>query len=250
MTYVYGTLVALYGLFFGSFFNVVGLRVPKGESIVTPPSHCVACKRQLKWFELVPVLSWLALRGRCKTCGEKISVVYPVVESGTALLFVAVFVQWGWTVECYIGWFAISVFACLTAADFAYYKIPNKILFPGIAILAVARAFAHPLGLSTYLFGAIAGYVLLYLIALFSRGGMGYGDVKLFLFVGLFVGFSGMILTLVLASFIGTVYGVVLRLLKKLGRRERIAFGPFIALACVLTELYGETLIHAYFAIL
>jgi len=250
MNIVYGTLIALYGLIFGSFFNVVGLRVPKGESIVTPPSHCASCQRSLSWFELIPVFSWLALRGRCRTCREHISIVYPIVEAATAASFVGVFIQWGWTLECYLCWVAISVLAIITAADFAYYKIPNKVLIPGIVVLFVLRLITHPLGLWTYLIGAVGGFVILYGIALVSKGGMGFGDVKLFFFVGLYVGFENMILTMILASCLGLVYGLALRLRGKLARRQRIAFGPFIALACVLAEIFGETFIHAYMAIL
>ncbi len=243
---MYTVLIALYGLIFGSFFNVVGLRVPQGESIMAPPSHCTACQRRLRWYELVPVVSWVVLRGRCRTCRARVSFLYPLIELGTALSVTVFWVRFGWSAEFVVGVFATGVFAVLSAADFAYHRIPDKILLPGIAMLFACRLWFHPLGVWSYIGGAVLGYCLLYLIALVSRGGMGYGDVKLFLFVGLLTGVWGTILTLVAASFIGAVVGLSLRAAGRLAPKQHVAFGPAICLAALAVSLYGEYAIHAY----
>ncbi len=248
--WLYAIPIALYGLLFGSFYNVVGTRVPKGESIATPPSHCDACGARLRWFDLVPVASWAALGGRCRTCRAAIPVAYPLVELMTAVFLVLEWLHYGLSAEFVIGAFCVSALAVLSAADFAYHRLPDAILLPATAVLMALRAFFHPLGVSSYLTGAAVGFALLLLVRIVSRGGMGFGDVKLFVFVGLFVGLAGVVLTLVLASFLGTVAGVSLRLMGRLKAKEKIAFGPAIAAAAVWTHMYGAYWIAAYLATL
>lgn len=248
--WLYGILIALYGLLLGSFYNVVGTRVPKGESIATPPSHCDACGARLRWIDLLPVASWLALGGRCRVCKARIPFAYPLIELMTAAFLLLEWLHYGFRVEFVIGAFGVSVLAMLSAADFAYHRLPDAIMLPATAVLMVARAFFHPLGLSSYLIGAATGFVLLLLVRVVSRGGMGFGDVKLFVFVGLFVGLAGVVLTLVLASFLGTVVGLSLRFLGRLKPKEKMAFGPAIAVAAAWTHLYGSYWIAAYLATL
>ncbi len=248
--WLYGILIAVYGLLLGSFYNLVGTRVPKGESVAAPPSHCDACGARLRWLDLVPVLSWLALRGRCRWCKEGIPLAYPLVELMTAVFLLLEWLHYGASVEFVIGAFGVSVFAMLSAADFAYHRLPDAILLPATAALMVARAFFHPLGLSSYLTGAAVGFALLLLVRIVSRGGMGFGDVKLFLFVGLFVGLAGVVLTLVLASFLGTMVGLILRFSGRLQPKEKMAFGPAIAVSATWTHIYGSYWIAAYLATL
>jgi len=250
MIVVYSVIIALYGLLFGSFFNVVGLRVPVGESFVTPPSHCPSCQSRLLWYELIPVFSWVALAGRCRTCHSPISYVYPLMEAMTGVFAVLLYLRFGLTIQSITGWIVLSVLAMLSVADLHYYKLPNKILFPGIVLLILLRLWFHPLGYFSYASGAIVGYVILYAILVLSRGGMGFGDVKLFLFIGLFVGMSGMLLTLMLASLIGLLTGMALRVAGRIKARQKVAFGPSIALAVMIVYLYGQGWIEGYLQLL
>ena len=243
-------LAGLYGLLLGSFYSVVGWRAPNGESVATPPSRCDACGRRLAWFELLPVLSWLFLRGRCRTCGARVSIAHPLVELGTGVFFALESLRYGRSAECFIGIFAVSVLAVLSAADFAHHRLPDAVVLPATAALFTARLLFHPLPLWSYLAGAAGGFALLYLIRVISRGGMGFGDVKLFLFIGLLTGLAGTGITLAVASFAGTAAGLPLRWSGRLRARQKIAFGPALALAAALVHLYGLSWLHLYLRML
>ncbi len=238
------------GLLFGSFYNVVGMRLPKGESIVAPPSRCDNCGRRLPAWELVPVVSWLVLRGKCRSCGARVSVVYPLVEVATGIFFALAFLHVGLHWELLTGLFGVSVLVVLSVADLHYQRIPNKILYPSMVVLVLLRALSHPLGIMTYVEGAVIGFGVMFLIALISRGGMGFGDVKLFFFVGLFVGLAGTLMTLFLSSLIGTLVGLSMRVAGKLKPRQPFPFGPSIGLAAILVYLYGEVWLSLYFHML
>lgn len=139
MTIAYTAVFAVFGLVFGSFYNVVGLRVPKKQSIAYPPSHCTTCDRRLTALDLVPVFSYLFLRGQCRTCGSKIHWVYPLMEAITALLFTAVFLKFGLTPELLVGLLFISLLVIITVSDIAYMLIPDKVLLPFAAVLLILR---------------------------------------------------------------------------------------------------------------
>ncbi len=246
MNTVFIVYVIVLGLFIGSFLNVVGIRVPKGESIIKPPSHCDSCGRRLTPLELVPVFSWLFLRGRCRTCHAKVSTLYPVIEGLVAIGFMGSWLQWGFSWEMAVDLIAISTLAALTVADLLYFRLPDRILLPAMIVLLLLRFVTHPLGIVSYLAGMLLGFVLLFLIHLISRGGMGMGDVKLFAFVGLLTGTLGVVMTLVLASFFGTLVGIPLRIMGKVKAKQPIPFGPFIAMSAVLIHLYGQGLWQLY----
>lgn len=233
------TDAVIFGFILGSFYNVVGIRVPKGESIVAPPSHCTNCGRRLVFWELIPVLSWLMLRGKCRSCGVSISWVYPLMEMATGIFFALFLWKDGMTWELLAGLIGVSVFVILSVSDIYYQRIPNVILFPSILIMLVVRVFIHPLGIATYVLGAVVGFGVMLAIALISKGGMGYGDVKLFLFVGLFTGLACTILTLFFASLIGMLIGIAMRGMGRLKARQPFPFGPSIGLACALVYLFG-----------
>ncbi|WP_109429432.1 prepilin peptidase [Sulfoacidibacillus thermotolerans] len=238
--------MGIYGLVFGSFFGVVGMRVPKGESIVTPPSHCPACGRKLAAYELIPVISWLLLRGKCRTCHSSVSVLYPLVEIVTGVFFVLTWLHFRWTPEFLIALFTTSILVIVSVSDFLTFRLPNQIVLPSISLLFVLRLFFHPLGMGSYLMGAFIGFLLIYSIALISKGGMGFGDAKLFFLVGLYVGFAQTVFTLLLASVLGAGVGIVLRLIGKLQKRAAIPFGPYIASAAIFIHLYGSSFIAWY----
>lgn len=246
MIAVYSVFASVFGLVFGSFYNVVGLRVPKNESIAYPPSHCTTCDRRLTALDLVPVFSYLFLRGKCRKCGSRIHWVYPLMEAITAVLFTSVFLTFGFTPELIVGLLFVSMLVIITVSDIAYMLIPDKVLLPFAAVLLVLR-FVIPLDpWWDSLFGAAVGFSVLLLIAVLSKGGMGGGDIKLFFVIGLVLGTTGTLLTLFFASFVGAVAGIILLRVRKQGRKTPIPFGPSIALSAVLVYLWGEQFIGWY----
>lgn len=246
MTIAYTAVFAVFGLVFGSFYNVVGLRVPKKQSIAYPPSYCANCERRLTALDLVPVFSYLFLKGQCRSCGAKIHWVYPMMEAVTAVFFTAVFLKFGLSPELIVGLLFVSLLVIITVSDIAYMLIPDKVLLPFAAVLLVLR-FVIPLDpWWDSLLGAAVGFSVLLLIATISKGGMGGGDIKLFFVIGLVLGTAGTLLTLFLASFIGAVAGIILLRLTKQGRKTPIPFGPSIALSAVLVYLWGEQFIGWY----
>lgn len=243
---IYASLFFIIGAIFGSFFNVVGLRVPKKESIVTPPSHCMTCNRRLMAIDLIPVLSYIVLKGRCRGCQTNVSPVYIITELLTALLFLLAYVKFGLTAELAVALLFISLLVTINVSDMAYMLIPNKILLFFLPLLIVARSFS-PLELWwDSIVGAVVGFSILLVIAIVSKGGMGGGDIKLFLLIGLVLGTFKTLLTLFLASLIGLVIGLVVLKLKRQGRKTPIPFGPSIAIAALISYFYGEALIRLY----
>ncbi|ANU19194.1 prepilin peptidase [Planococcus plakortidis] len=246
MIAVYSVFASVFGLVFGSFYNVVGLRVPKNESIAYPPSHCTTCERRLTALDLVPVFSYLFLRGKCRSCGSSIHWVYPLMEAITAVLFASVFLKFGFTPELVVGLLFVSMLVIITVSDIAYMLIPDKVLLPFAMVLLVLRLFVPLDPWWDSLLGAAVGFSVLLLIATLSKGGMGGGDIKLFFVIGLALGTAGTLLTLFLASFIGAVAGIILLRVRKQGRKTPIPFGPSIALSAVLVYLWGEQFIGWY----
>jgi leader peptidase (prepilin peptidase)/N-methyltransferase len=239
-------LFFLYGLIFGSFFNVVGLRIPKKESIVHPPSHCTICDRRLTIKDLVPVFSYVFLKGKCRGCGTKIHWVYPVMELVTGLLFAFAYYQLGFTLELAVALLFISLLVIITVSDIAYMLIPDKILVFFLIPLIVLRVFVPLSPWWDSIIGAFVGFGVLFLIAVVSKGGMGGGDIKLFFVIGLVLGWIPTLLTLFLASIIGTVVGIISLRRTKQGRKTPIPFGPSIAIAAIISYFYGEMLVDWY----
>ncbi len=246
MDIIYLALFFIYGIIFGSFFNVVGLRVPKKESIVSPPSHCPACDYKLGVLDLVPVFSYLFLRGKCRNCQVKISPIYPVMELFTGLLFAFSYWQIGFQVELIIVLLFISMLIIITVSDLAYMLIPNKILLPFGVLLFVLRIISPLSPWWDSVLGAIIGFGLLLLIGIVSKGGMGGGDIKLFFVIGLVLGTVHTLLTLFLAALIGSIVGIIVLRLKGRGRKTPIPFGPSIALAALISYFYGAELVDLY----
>lgn len=246
MTIIYMFLFFLYGLIFGSFFNVVGLRIPKKESIVHPPSHCTVCDRRLTIKDLVPVFSYVFLKGKCRGCGTKIHWVYPVMELVTGLLFAFAYYQLGFTLELAVALLFISLLVIITVSDIAYMLIPDKILIFFLIPLIVLRVFVPLSPWWDSIIGAFVGFSVLFLIAVVSKGGMGGGDIKLFFVIGLVLGWIPTLLTLFLASIIGTVVGIISLRRTKQGRKTPIPFGPSIAIAAIISYFYGEMLVDWY----
>jgi len=239
------TFLIILGLVLGSFFNVVGLRVPKKESILFPGSHCSACNHQLKWFELIPILSYLFLKGRCNSCENKISFLYPFVEFATPFLFVLSYIQLGWGSQLLFGFLLISLMMIIFVSDFVYMLIPDKILIIFSIMFVILRIFYPMYPWWNPYAGAIIGFVLLLIIAILSKGALGGGDIKLFFVVGLALGIRGVFTTFMLAIFFGAIYGIILMIIG-FSKRKAIPFGPFIGIGSIISLLYSDFIISFY----
>lgn len=236
----------MYGFVFGSFFNVVGLRIPKGQSIFWPRSACPLCGHKLQFVELVPVFSYVLQRGRCRVCKEPISPLYPLIELAAAFLFWYAYVSFGLTTNFFIALTFISLLLIIVVSDLTYMIIPDKVLFFFLFLFLIGRT-VHPLEpWWDTLAGGAAGFFVLLLIALASRGGMGGGDVKLFAVIGFFGGLKKVLVIFFLSCALGAVCGIVLLMFHIIKKRKPMPFGPFIALAALVELFYGDMLIQWY----
>ncbi|RSD23315.1 prepilin peptidase [Mesobacillus subterraneus] len=236
----------LYGLTLGSFYNVVGLRVPEGKSIVAPRSSCPKCGHQLRAIELIPVVSYLLQRGKCRQCKVGISPVYPFFELLTGVLFAATYLLIGWNGELVIALTLISLLVIITVSDLAYMLIPDKVLLV-FGVLFLIERFLLPLSpWWDSLTGAAAGFLILLFIAIISKGGMGGGDIKLFAVIGFAVGFKMMLLSFFFATFFGAFFGIAALLLGFVKRKQAIPFGPFIAIGTLTAYFFGEKILSWY----
>jgi leader peptidase (prepilin peptidase) / N-methyltransferase len=242
------------GLAVGSFLNVVIHRVPRGGSLLRPPSHCPQCQAPVRPWHNVPVLSWLALRGRCAHCGHRISVRYPLVELVTALLFVAVTARFGVTPVLPAYLYLASIAVALTAIDLDVHRLPNAIVLPSYAVVPVLLVPAAIVGGDwTAILRGLAAMAALaafyFLLAWVYPGGMGFGDVKLAGVLGLYLGWLGWSSVLVgtFAGFVlGGLVGAALLAVRRAGRKTAIAFGPYM-LAGALLALFAAGPIAAWY---
>jgi leader peptidase (prepilin peptidase)/N-methyltransferase len=241
---------ALFGLCIGSFLNVVIYRLPLGQSLASPPSRCRNCGYSLRWFDNIPVLSWVFLRGRCRNCGIDVSWQYPIVELITGALFVLV--VWLTPVGPLLA--ARLILVCILVAlfgiDLEHQILPNTITLPGIVIGLLFSLVAPP-GIKDALIGAVLGGGILYAIAagyfLWRREeGMGMGDVKMLAMLGAFLGWKAVLVTLVLASFSGAFVGLGMMAVQRGGMKYALPFGTFLALGAVAAMLVGDPLIAWY----
>jgi leader peptidase (prepilin peptidase) / N-methyltransferase len=241
---------ALAGLIVGSFLNVCIYRIPRRESLMWPASHCTGCNRSLSWFENVPIISWLVLRGRCRSCGAHISIMYPAVELTTAIVCAGGVAVYGWSPLLIVRLAFACALIVLFAIDLEHQILPNVITVPGIAAGLVASWFLPPGWLSS-LIGALAGGGVLLAIAeayyrVRGQEGLGMGDVKMLAMIGAFLGWPLMILTLVLASFAGSVVGVALLASRRGSMQAALPFGTFLALGALVAAVAGEPMLAWY----
>jgi leader peptidase (prepilin peptidase)/N-methyltransferase len=242
---------AIFGAVVGSFLNVCIYRLPLGKSVVWPGSACARCGRSLSWFENIPIVSYLALRGRCRSCRAAISGRYPVVEALTALMFAAGWWYYG------PGVLLVSrlVFGCalivLFAIDLEHYILPNVITLPGIVVGFLLSAIGGEPGWLSSLLGIVAGGGFLWLVIevwylVRKVEGMGFGDVKMMAMIGAFLGWQLTFVTLVLASLAGSLLGLALIALGRGEMSTKLPFGTFLALGCALAATVGQPLVNWY----
>ena len=269
-------VVFVFGLIVGSFLNVCIVRLPRGGSIVTPPSHCPRCRSGIKFYDNIPLVSFLLLRGKCRNCGEPISWRYPLVELTNALLYVGIVSEFWLGGEAFMMMAFCSSLIVITVIDYDHMIIPDKITLPGMLVgLTLAPFFMSPLGdplpfnldallphAGPYLTGFLNS-----LIGLILGGGlllsigwgweklrhieaMGGGDVKLMGMVGSFLGWKGALLTIMLGAFTGSVIGLLLIVLKRHKMEKLIPFGPFLAAGALASAFYGPDIVLWYIGLI
>ena len=265
------TVVAVFGFIFGSFLNVCIVRVPRSESVVTPGSHCPGCGRSIRWHDNIPVVSYVLLRGRCRDCGRRIALLYPLVEILTAIVFVLEYWRYGLTIEFVKGLVFAMLMIVLIFTDLRERRIPHRISIPGIA-LGVAFSFLTPvdsrpfgwllarwsifpspllLSLIGALAGALMGGGLFFVVGeifyhLRHKEGLGFGDVMLMLVVGTFLGPPLTLMTILLGSLLGTFIAIPLTMTSSKFRDYQWPYGTFLGLAAIYASIGGDALLHAY----
>jgi leader peptidase (prepilin peptidase)/N-methyltransferase len=249
----YSVVVVLFGLVVGSFDNVAIYRIPDGKSIIKPRSFCPHCGVNIVWYDNIPIFSYIILRGRCRSCGEPISIRYPLVELISGLLFLAVFAKVGftWTAELLPYLFMVTVLIIVSGIDLQKQIIPNKVIYPAIPVglaamglVALVRGDYHVIVDS--LIGLVVMGVPLALLALFYPKGMGMGDAKLAAFTGVILGWRSELVGFFLGILIGAVISIVLMVAGKKGRKSRIPFGPFLAAGALIALFWGQAIWDAY----
>jgi len=243
-------IAAAFGAIVGSFLNVCIHRLPRGKSIVWPGSACPACGRELSWFENIPIASYTVLRGRCRSCRTPISARYPVVELITALLFAACAWAYGPTLLFVSRVLFGSALIVLFAIDLEHHLLPNVVTLPGIVVGFVFSLFLPP-GWLDSLIGLVVGGGGLFLIAegyyrLRHEEGLGMGDVKMLAMVGAFLGWKLTIVTLMMASFAGSVIGVLLIATRRGDMKYALPFGTFLALGAAVASTVGPRILDWY----
>ncbi|MCM1126664.1 MAG: prepilin peptidase [Lachnospiraceae bacterium] len=239
-----GIWIFLFGAVIGSFLNVCIYRIPRGEEVVKTPSHCPRCGKTLKWYELIPIVSFFIQGGRCRNCKERISFQYPVVESANGLFYLWIFCRMGYQPLGILYCLCTSVLMVLAVIDWRTLEIP-----PGcnyfIGGLGVIRLLLEPSGWKGQAVGFLAVSGLFLLVYLITKGnGIGGGDIKLMAAAGFFIGWQKILLALAIGSIVGSVIHISLMKLKDKSRV--LAFGPYLALGIFCAMLYGDELISWY----
>ena len=241
----------LFGLFIGSFLNVCICRIPEGASIVRPPSNCPCCKTPIRFYDNIPVLSYLLLLGKCRSCEARISIRYPMVEILTGIFAGLCVLKFGLTPAAVITFVFIASLIVVTFIDIDHRIIPDVISLPGIGVFFAASFILPGISPVDSIIGILAGGGSLFLVAwgyylITGKEGMGGGDIKLLGMIGAVVGWQGIILTIFAASLTGTIIGMTMMLISGKNMKLAVPFGPFLALGAVIHVFYGPELIQWY----
>jgi len=233
-------LFFILGLVIGSFLNVLIDRLPRKESIIRPPSHCDACRRRLKPLDLIPIASYLHLRGRCRYCGASVPRRVPVVEGVTGLAFLLLWNHYGISIELPLAMVFACLFIVIVVIDIEHHLVLNRIVFPAIAIALLAAALLPGYEIVPAAIGGAVGFGMLMPLAYFFPGAMGMGDVKLAALIGLLVGFPQVFVAVLAGFVIGGIVAGILLATKRKRRKDPLPLAPFLTAGLIATVLYGE----------
>jgi len=250
---VFGLIVFVFGAVVGSFLNVCIYRLPKGESVVFPPSHCQNCDYKIRWYDNIPILSYLVLRGSCRQCGTSISAQYPLVEFLNGALALALFLKFGLSTGFAVLFVLCSALVVITFIDLEHQIIPDVISLPGI-VIGFLCSFITGFGWLNSLIGIVVGGGSLLLVAygyqaIAKKDGMGGGDIKLLAMLGAFLGWKGVLFIIFVGSLLGSVIGVSLMLVQKKDSTLAIPFGPFLASGALVFIFFGREIVNWYLRI-
>ena len=246
--YLISIIIFIYGTIVGSFLNVLIYRIPKKENIAIVRSHCMNCDYHLRWYDLIPVFSYLALKGRCRRCKQKISVQYPIIEGMNGVFWVLIFLKFGLTIESLLYCLLFSALLALSVIDFRTYEIPVGFnIFIGIlGIVHVATDYRNWL---SYVIGLVSLSLVLFLIFIFTQGrGIGGGDVKLMAATGLLLGWKINIVGFIFGCILGSVIHIIRMKISKEG--HVLAMGPYLSMGVMLSIFFGGQLISWYLGLL
>ena len=251
-------LFGLLGLTVGSFLNVCIDRLPRDESVVSPPSHCEACQQRLGLKDLIPVFSYLRLRGRCRYCQAAVSRKLLWVEIAAGLIFALLYWHFGLGPELGIMAFYACVFIVVFVIDLERGLILNKVVYPAMIVALLLALVPQPWltrwivinGVANAALGGGVGFAIFVVIAIVSRGGMGWGDVKLVALIGLAVGFPLVLFSIIVGAILGSIVALALMIARKRRFRETLPFGPFLALAAMITLFWGSDALSWYMGLM
>lgn len=248
MDIFYGVIVFIIGLILGSFYNVCIFRIPRSESIVFPPSHCLNCIGVIKKYDLIPVVSYILLKGKCRSCGTKISIQYPIVELITGILFLILYLNFGFTIRFVFYIFLISILMITSLIDLNTEYIYETIsIIGGIGgVLFIAYSYFSQGEVLTYILGSLLAGGIISIFAFL--GAMGWGDVEIAFVCGLYLGLYNSIVMIFLSIIIGGVVGSILLITKKkkLNTKATMPFGPCIALGAFISLVYGNLMSNMF----
>lgn len=257
MESLFAIIIFIIGLLIGSFLNVCIYRIPKEESIAFPPSHCSSCGSNIKPYDLIPVISWILLRGKCRNCSEKISMRYPLVELTTAILFLLTYFQYGVTIYLARYLLLIPFLIIIAMIDYDTMEVYATTTWCAIAVgvifLGVNFYFQEPV--ITYIYGGLLGagtitFIILLTKLILGTEGMGWGDVEICGLCGLFLGFKLALMMMFFSFIIGGIIGVYLLRFKKKNGRAEMPFGPSIIIATFLMMIWGDKILNWYLNLL
>jgi len=243
--YVLFVLSGLLGLALGSFLNVAIYRLPRHESLVRPGSHCPSCGAGIRWYDNIPLVSWLVLRGKCRDCRSRISLRYPLVEAITGIAFVLAMWRFGLSWAVLVAWAFIAAMVVIAFIDYDHMIIPNRIVLPGTVLGLIASVAIHPQRWWVYVAGSLGAAAFMFTLVMVWPGGMGPGDIKMALFMGAVLG-AHVLVAMFAAFLFGSIAGLFLMLVQKRSRKTRIPFGPYLALGAVLAIFLGEMILTNY----
>ena len=249
--YLFLSFACILGAIIGSFLNVCIYRIPAGKSIVSPPSSCPLCNHRIRWYENIPVLSYLFLGGKCASCKSKISYRYPAIELLTGVLFSLVLYYFGFSLVTLIYWLLAAALVVITFIDLDHQIIPDVISLPGIVVGFFCSFFIPWISWLDSFFGLLLGGGLLLVVAwlyevIAKREGMGGGDIKLLAMLGAFLGWKAILPIVFIASLVGTLVGIPAMILQKEDSRLAIPFGPFLSFAALVYLFWGQQIIYWY----